>query len=1240
MVRLKFCFAVAFFASAMSCSVFGAVVWESVATGATKTITCGSYQDSSGNKGGGEGFNFCCDGGATIELAPGQLYSGLGHRLFSSIIATNGTAPEVTLDLSGLNGAPFRYLGNFHFKSDATLHIKGTNTFVMGSNENWPSYYPTFNIPNRVVFDDAADGKVVFDGQICIYAKPAGLSFEIADDAIVAVHNNSLGFGSEFTLTNYDLAIFDSTGTTGQPLSTPEGSTITIPTGRILYLFPCQINNSWRWDRKGGVVSNNVVLAGGKLGVQVDSALRLAGSITGSGDIFCAWTFSAWNKNDQFNVTGPVAFTGDIDLASPYMFASSDKKPTNAKIQLEKVGAGLHLGTVRLGNADEDSRSSVYLNPAGGSTAIVTVVVDRIECPYGGGTNRIFRANNPLVTRLGSAAGTFKIESNGSFVFSDSLDAGAVVHHQGQLKADDYFTFYTNGEYCTYGTAPETLDLSAYASQGSVNYMIPVTGNMGIASPTSACQVCVKEGATLSLSAGKSRMAVKNEGGTVNIGPSWFTLPTLWLDASACASVSNVVTHYEDSYACYDKTGSYLAMNQTICYTNGYPYVNGWYDWRNTQTKYKMWNNRYDDPSYSGHHNVMHGVFPYCVTGGLNGMDYISFGAVGVQPTATYTYTDGTTSGNVTFSPYYRLFVSDYSATSERGLSSFKARYVFLVFGSQQGGGNALLANTSGLYSRGGNTVDAPIFASATFDAWVNGVKVNPTASNLLNGGWQVITLGIKNNVVHGLGYDKNNASDNGGQNYAEVIFVSEEITDAQRQEIEIYLAEKWGLANQYNYPAEPPTGGNVATIYGTGTVNLDYDATLGGGFAGTVNLNGHSLSIEGEALPPTAADISTDGCVGWFDPEMTSSCTTANVATKSPSTRLTWLYDRRGTDDGLYALTCHDNGRSPWINTAKRGFGPARRWVDYSNMEYRDANDGNTLRFRQMENGVGTGDVVTNTFRTIVMAQDSVRGGGQPFVDGNTVLPAANKTLYKVRNGQSAASPIYPAGTSSILTGGRTYLDGVRVADPSSTGFQGCPEVLSVIPTTDYGIVCFEYLENSQRLNLYNTTAAIQGEILMYNRELSDTEREKVESYLSWKWVGKLPSAAYSSLTNATISGAGKVTVANAALLPKFAADCTADVTLTGGDMAFTLDGDVLYGTLDLGEATVHLPASCTISVANVASLVSGEYVLLSCGQLLGDTEFTLVVNGRRRDGMSLVRRANGLFLCVRKPGFAIIYH
>lgn len=102
------------------------------------------------------------------------------------------------------------------------------------------------------------------------------------------------------------------------------------------------------------------------------------------------------------------------------------------------------------------------------------------------------------------------------------------------------------------------------------------------------------------------------------------------------------------------------------------------------------------------------------------------------------------------------------------------------MFGSQQGGGNALIGNGSGMFSRGGSTLDAPIFKAGTsLEAWVDGVKVDPTASNLLNGGWQVITLDIKNNTVKGLGFDSSDGSGNGGQNYAEVIFVSGELTDA-----------------------------------------------------------------------------------------------------------------------------------------------------------------------------------------------------------------------------------------------------------------------------------------------------------------------------------------------------------------------------------------------------------------------------------------------------------------------------
>ena len=110
--------------AAFCCALFaqGAVTWTNIVAGTTLTIPCGTGQNTPNlNFGRAEGFNLCCDDGATIAVT--DLASGQGAKLFSTIVATNGTAPVVTLDLSGLNGAPFRLQGSLHFKNDATLHI-------------------------------------------------------------------------------------------------------------------------------------------------------------------------------------------------------------------------------------------------------------------------------------------------------------------------------------------------------------------------------------------------------------------------------------------------------------------------------------------------------------------------------------------------------------------------------------------------------------------------------------------------------------------------------------------------------------------------------------------------------------------------------------------------------------------------------------------------------------------------------------------------------------------------------------------------------------------------------------------------------------------------------------------------------------------------------------------------------------------------------------------------------------
>jgi hypothetical protein len=1219
------------------------VEWQTIPADGTKVVALSgtladnfSEQGNSAanpNQGGAQGYNLCPAGSATVALTKSAENKDL-YRFFSSIIATNGTAPTVTLDLSGLNGAPFQFHGNLHFKSDATLHIKGTNTFVMGSDQNWPSYYPTFNVPYKVEFDeDVTDGKVVFKNQICVYAKPPDLAHEIADNATVSMHNNVLGFGSSITLDRYDLALMDSSATGCAPV--PQGTMITVPAGRILYLFPCTVNADWRWTRAGGIITNDIVLAGGKLGLQAatSSEFHLAGSITGTGDLFSAWTFSAWSTWNR--VTGPVDFTGNIDLA----YGSSK----DVALELGGVLPGAHFGTVRLSGV-QNKQTLLALKPSSSAPdhTLVPVMIDLLENPSGAAADKAsVLTRRPLSLTVGNVAHNLSFTESGP-VTLNALGSNVVVRHVGQVKAPGYVTLPTNGVYLTWGKAARTeFNLSDFALPDSVGRMIEVDDNMlSLYNPTSGCQVCVSESGTLNLGVGTGRMAVRSEGGTVNVtgrAGDWGSLPVLWIDPSAAGTVSNLVVHYENSYAAYDNedNSARLKLGQTIRYTNDFPFVNGIFDCRGASASYKLWNDRYDN-LYNGNHNTMHGTFPYLVTGGLNGKATLSFGKIGTAyNNVRHDYVDDTWK-NVNFSNMSRIYVT--LAGDIVGTKVLNPRYVVMVFGSQQGGGNALLAGRStGELSRGGNTLDAPIFTNTAYEAWIDGSKVNPVDTSLLNGGWQVITLGLKGATVYGLGFDRNAAGDNGGQNYAEVLFFDEELTEMQRQAVEIYLAEKWGLASNYNYPAWVEDAVEAVPVYGTGTVNLKTDAALGGAFAGTVNLNGHALTVDGVALPPTDSDIDTDGCVGWYDPDCAGTFTTRDVPDKTPPTRLARLNDRLGTADGRRSLSgAAAPQRAPWINTALRGFGPSRNWLDFSDVAYNAGYFGNNLRFREMQNGQETGDVVTNAFRTIVMAMDSSRGGGQPFVDGANVA-AAGVAYYAKRVDKKASDPIYPSGSDEILTQGRTYLDGNRVANPSATGFRGRPEILTVIPTNAYGMLCFDYFGNSENKSITNATSLILGESLLYNRELDDAERTRVEAYLAWKWLG-LTREGYSILTNATVTGAGSVTAANVSLLPRFAADCTAALTLGSGDFAFTLAGDTVTGARDFGQCTLALPDSCAISVTCVGKAIIGDYLLISCGAFEGNPTFTLNDQGFGSARMSLIKDANTLKLHVVPAGMSIM--
>ena len=774
-------------------------------------------------------------------------------------------------------------------------------------------------------------------------------------------------------------------------------------------------------------------------------------------------------------------------------------------------------------------------------------------------------------------------------------------------------------------------------------------------------QVKVTSGATLdyraAASADAARMPISvAAGATLNVGATrtedWATRPLLWLDGGAPETISDLVITYANSCTNYAHA-PYLAVGQTVCDEAGHPLVKGWLDRRADQQDVKMGNNRYDLP-YDGTHNVMSACHPRRVRGGLNGMDYVSFD----RPSRAVVVTNADASAATVVQPLDtalpRLFFSAFASAPEACTENhpLKPRVAFFVYGSQQGGGALLGGNANFVRAgeTGAHTKDDAILAANAAGArvWLDGAEVDPTTTGF-NGGWQVVTVdfGSTDAAFTGFGYGARNSVDNGGQAYAEVILVAEELTDRQRRAIEIYLAEKWGLADQYAYP----DGARArAAVYGDGTVNLVSDMALSGAFSGVLNLNGHTLTIDGAAPPPTASALDVTGLTGWYDPEAADTLVRQSSTAqkpKSPAERVLWLYDRRAgatAPDGFHALTAVTVDRGPWVDASAHGFGPVRNWLDYSNVAYVDwantaadkINNGNTLRFRVAQDGKWTGNVVSNAFRTLVMAQDSKFGGGQPFVDGNSVNPSSRTTLYKVRDWQTAEAPIYPAGTADVLTKGVTRLDGVPI-DGTAQGFRGRPEVLSVQPDGDYAPVCFDFIDNSERRYGADSRAAVQGEILMWNRKLDAAELATAEAYLSWKWLG-LTAPGFVALTDATVTGAGTVRAASLAVLPRVAAESTATVEVTSAQLAFVCEKGVLSGAKDLGGARLRLPTACAVDVAFSGSLRAGDYPLVTCGGGLAATTFTLTPNVYRGKELSLVQTDSALVLRVAPKGSLLI--
>ncbi|MBQ3807600.1 MAG: hypothetical protein II840_06550 [Kiritimatiellae bacterium] len=701
-----------------------------------------------------------------------------------------------------------------------------------------------------------------------------------------------------------------------------------------------------------------------------------------------------------------------------------------------------------------------------------------------------------------------------------------------------------------------------------------------------------------------------------DLSTSWQGKVANWFDASET-----------DSLVLLDYTP--VPSDLSNSYTNGYPLLVGWKDKVSQTTRTYLFNRRFfalDNPSS----DYVVQVLPYVVTNGLNGMDYVSMGAYGNKVSKPYAGTDNASESRRLQFHSASTSVTGHGKPTGGGYEEKSYPYCIMVFGSQQGGGKAILNDKSGTdlgnLARNSSSITHYWTAYDGYSMIVDGLDANPKTTKP-NGGWQIVALDMTatNTVLIGISGHQNGSSSYGGMNYAEIIFFSEKPTPAERAACERYLAKKWGLETSYT-----PWDTDYTELSGTGTLTLDDsgwsshegqpEVTVAGNFAGTINVPADkTLVVSDRPAPPSPYDIpQQENIAAWFDPSFDGATDPHGNASAAAAGGIARLYSRTAgavnTTDGSFYLAMQgsapdsENARYPFLletsYSGAHGIADTMKWLDFT-VNATDDSLANNLRSHLMpaQDSHITESAVDKlpAVRSVFMSIDTSVGGGNPIAD-----TVGMNGMFRPRNGTSAANPIW--STNNTVTMAHTWLDTNEV-DGTTHGFNGRGEVLGFeMSEAKCMAVVLAYYNQGDRKNYEHI-----GETIIYSTTLSDAERLTVQEYLMAKWTGDM-NGKYSDLSGATVTGAGNVKSAALRNLPKFDAGFTG--TLSGGsNMTFTVDPS-LNASAALDAITIDravtLDSVCTVTVTLKGKAKASTYTLLTVpsGSLAGKNFALNVVN------------------------------
>lgn len=517
----------------------------------------------------------------------------------------------------------------------------------------------------------------------------------------------------------------------------------------------------------------------------------------------------------------------------------------------------------------------------------------------------------------------------------------------------------------------------------------------------------------------------------------------------------------------------------------------------------------------------------------------------------------------------------------------------------------SLLLDTAGVYvsdyADGKNGMFVPV---DTGDVWVNGHRVEARVAGNEVPSWQVVAWRVPCAYVEGWLLGAASATQAGGLRLGEVLGWGGALSDEAIRDAVAYLMKKWlgrvpaGYADDLDVPAL-----QNLTIGGGSVVDVAEGATLTVGSLATdgpaVKTGAGTLAIASGADLAGGLEVRGGRLATVSGPDVASTCEVAS----NPSLRLdasdessilfvdtsesdatNFIWNWSDSSHRIAALQPNEQGslaKKPYLNAEADALCNGLPTIDFGAQHDGWDNGMGTTEARSL----GLSRTLTN-IRSVYMVYGSQAGGGQPLgcatrnniranIEGMQFANFQSLDFLRAANSLTQDIPLFAASSSNVKNG-ELWINGERQE-----------RVDQWIPSGGYDLVelhtaggCManalghgygDYVQGGFRL----------GEIIVFERPLSEREKTATRNYLLKKWFGK-PDAELAALP----SKAGLATLSG-------------DITYgAGSELVFTVENGTITNPIAL-SGTLTFEEGARISVQGF-----DENVRLGARLVLGTVE------------------------------------